>query len=197
MRGAKYRSIFIKNNGDRYARKYFRHRSLVGERAAETTLFQFRQNFYRNSTRQKNPAICENTQGQVSCLRAKRVDPPIKYLNTDRTTSFESIVGNFARGNRGRFAKSGMDHLGIEKFVQFAEAFPGKDILAGNTGKILLKEQEKTNLALVPGSKIRCATFGRGGAMALAVPIEDGFTETGSRGNYGFISPRVRDALIQ
>src|SRR5208283_4322409 len=140
MRRTKHRRIFVQNHGNRDAGKYLGHGSLVGEGAAEAAFLQLWKNLHRNTTSQKNSAVRQNAQGQIPCFRSERVDPPIEYIRADTAASIECVVRNLARGNRGRFAKSGMGHRRIEKFVQSPEALSGEDVLAGNAMKILFQE---------------------------------------------------------
>src|SRR5260370_21993141 len=197
MSRAKHWRVFVQNHGNGDPGKYLGHRPLVGERAAEAALLQFWKDLYRDTASQKHSAVRQNAQGQIPGVRAKRVDPPIKYLGADTATAIERIVSNFACGNGGRFAKSGMGHRGIEKFVQSPEALPGKDVLAGNAVEILLQEQQKACFALITRSKISGSTFRRSGAMALPIPVKHRLAKAGSCGNYRFVAARVGYALLQ
>jgi hypothetical protein len=197
MSRAKDRCIFVQDDRDGNAGKDFCHRPLIGKGLAEVTFFQLGKYLHSDASREENSPIRENAQRQVSSFCAKRIDPPIENLNTNRAAASESIAGDFTGRNRGRFAKSGMSFRGIEKLVQFAEAPPGKDIFAGYAGKVLLESQKETGFSLIAGSKIRRATLGGSRAMALAIPIEDCFTQAGSGRDYRLVTSRVGDALVQ
>src|SRR5215471_9461039 len=90
-----------------------------------------------------------------------------------------------------------MANIRSKEFVDGAESAAGKKLLAGNAREALLQECKKCDLAVGAWSEICRAALGWRSAMAVTIPIKNGFSEARTRGNDGDVVFRMIHATIE
>src|SRR5437660_7530371 len=90
-----------------------------------------------------------------------------------------------------------MTNIWGEEFVDRTEAAPGKQFLAGNARQAVFQKSEECDFAVGARREIGGAAFGGSGAMAVAVPVKNGFAETCARRDDGDVVLRMVHTAIK
>src|SRR5882724_9816489 len=194
---AKNRRIFIENYRNRNIFQNWAERPFIGEGRAEGAFLQERQNLHRDSAGEIDAAVSENPQREIAGFGAESIGPEIESFDACGARASESVLRDFLSGFAGCAFERGVTNIGSEKFVDRAETAPGKKLFAGNAREALFEKSEKGNFAVRTRREIGRAAFRGRGAMAMAVPVEDRFTQASAGGNNGDVVFRMIHTAIE